>query len=234
MKKKIYTEEPNKKLAKKQILQLKPKCIKCKRPVGTIFSNGKEKNRYSATCGDPDPNTKCSLNIVIFTGTHNNLEYILNIFKNEIDELKDTIIQQKLDTLFNYLSEEASVALFKKELQNYTENGEIYKTLLDNYNSLYNNKEKQQAIINKLGDIFKLIENNRVLLEDYNKTGNREILSTALDLQVKELAPEIRNLRMLKHGIMEMDQEKLVRYPVTLEKTDHLSGEPPRVIKFVK
>jgi len=234
MKKKIYADEPNKKLAKKQILEVKPKCIKCKRPVGTIFSNGKENNRYTATCGDPDPNTRCSLNIVIFTGSHNNIEYILNIFKNEIDDLKDTIIQQKLDALFNYLSEEESVKLFKKELQNYTENSEIYKTILDNYNSLYNNKERKDAIIKKLGDIFKLIENNKILLEDYNKTNNREILLSALELQVKEIAPEIRNLRMLKHEIMEMDSEKLIRYPVTLEKTEHLTGEPPRVIKFVK
>jgi hypothetical protein len=234
MKKNIYSEEPNKKVAKKKMAEVKPKCIKCKRPVGTIFSNGKQKNRYSVICGDPDPNSKCDLNISIFTGTYTNLEYTLNLFKDEIDDVKDNIIQQKLDTLFNYVSEEESVKLFKKELQNYSENNTIYKSMLDKYNDLYNNREKSDAINNKLSNIFKLIEHNRELLQEYKKTQNREFLLTALNLQIKELAPEIRNLRMLKHEVMEMDEDTLVRYPNSLDKTENLSGEPPRVIKYIK
>lgn len=242
MKKKVYSDEPNKKIAKKKLLEIKPKCINCKRPVGTTFSAGKKDDRYTVTCGDPNPGTRCKLDIVIFNGDYSTLEYALQLFKDEVDSAKDTIIEQKLNTLFNYVSEEESVKLFKQEIQAYTENSDIYKMMLDNYNNVYNNSQKRESIIKKLGDIFRLIETNRELLVEYNKTQNPEILKTAMDIQVKEITPEIRNLRMLKHEIMEMDVEHvgyhdehiLIRYPMTLDKIEYLTGEPPRVQKFSK
>jgi len=237
-KKSIFDNEPNKKLAKKKVSEIKPKCINCKRPVGTIFSNGKKDRRYSAICGDTDINTRCGLNIVIFTGDYMNLEYMLDLFKEEVDEIKDTIIKQKLKTLFNYISEESSVRIFKKELQSYTENSEVYKQILDTYNNVHNNKEKKLAINKKITEIFRLIEHNRELLTEYQKTNNREILMNSLDLQIKQIAPEIRNLRLLKNEIMEIDNEtnrdefKLIRYPNMLNTLEYISGEPPRVIKY--
>ena len=93
-----------------------------------------------------------------------------------------------------------------------------------------------------MGEVFKLIEYNRELLAEYNKTQSVEILKTVMDLQIKEIMPEIRNLRMLKHEIMEMESEdignrtqhNLVRQPVSLEKMEFITGEPPRVLKFSK
>jgi hypothetical protein len=230
------------KVANQKMLGIKPRCINCKRPVGTVFSQGKIDSRYTMTCGDPNPATRCKLDITIFNGEFSTLEYAVNLFKEEIDDLKDTIIHQKLDTLFNYVSEEESVKLFKTELQNYTETSEIYKNILNTYNHVYNNDQKKEQITKKLGEVFKLIEYNRELLAEYNKTQNTEILKTVMELQIKEIAPEIRNLRILKHEIMEMDSEysgnstqhKMVRHPITLEKMEFLTGEPPRVLKFSK
>jgi hypothetical protein len=238
MKKSIFDNEPNKKLAKKKVSGIKPKCINCKRAVGTIFSNGKKDGRYTAICGDSEPNTKCALNIVIFSGNYMNLEYMLDLFKEEVDEIKDTIIKQKLKTLFNYISEESSVKIFKKELQSYTENSGVYKKILDNYNEIHNNKEKKLTINKKITEVFRLVEHNRELLSEYQKTNNAEILMNSLDLQIKQIAPEIRNLRLLKHEVMEIDNEtnrdefKLIRYPNMLNTIDYLNGEPPRVIKY--
>lgn len=230
------------KLANQKMLGIKPRCINCKRPVGTVFSQGKIDSRYTMTCGDPNPATRCKLDITIFNGEFSTLEYAVNLFKEEIDDLKDAIIHQKLDTLFNYVSEEESVKLFKTELQNYTETSEIYKNILNTYNDVYNNDQKKEQITKKLGEVFKLIEYNRELLAEYNKTQSPEILKTVMDLQIKEIAPEIRNLRMLKHEIMEIDSEysgnstqhKMVRRLISLEKMEFLTGEPPRVLKFSK
>lgn len=230
------------KLANQKTLGIKPRCINCKRPVGTVFSQGKIDSRYTMTCGDSNPATRCKLDITIFNGEFSTLEFALNLFKEEIDDLKDAIIHQKLDTLFNYVSEEESVKLFKTELQNYTETSEIYKNILNTYNDVYNNDQKKEQITKKLGELFKLIEYNRELLAEYNKTQSPEILKTVMDLQIKEIIPEIRNLRMLKHEIMEMDSEysgnstqhKMVRRPISLEKMEFLTGEPPRVLKFSK
>jgi len=66
LKKKIYKDSPNKKIGKKRLLEIKPKCIHCARPVGTIFSL--TDNRYKAICGDT--NNPCNLNIEIYKGEY--------------------------------------------------------------------------------------------------------------------------------------------------------------------
>ena len=42
--------------------------------------------------------------------------WLFDFFKGEFDKVKDSIIRQKLDTLFNYITEEESVSLFKDKL----------------------------------------------------------------------------------------------------------------------
>jgi hypothetical protein len=55
-------------------------------------------------------------------------------------------------------------------------------------------------------------------------------------MHVKELIPEIRNLRMLKNETMEVNKDEseyvLFQYPVEINKIEHNVGEPMRVIKF--
>ena len=60
----------------------KPKCINCKRPVGTIFSRTYDEKEFSrvlkAVCGDiQDP---CSLNITLNIGYY---DFIQNIIKTQ-------------------------------------------------------------------------------------------------------------------------------------------------------
>jgi hypothetical protein len=79
-------------------------------------------------------------------------------------------------------------------------------------------------------------------LKEYENTQNREILKQAVYIQIKEIQPEIRNLRNLKYEIMELNEQiennkrkySLYQYPVELTKLDSNIGEPHRVIKFNK
>jgi hypothetical protein len=237
-KRKIYQEESNKRLAKKKILTFKPKCINCKRAVGTIFSL--KNDRYTAICGDSK--TPCRLNIELFHGNYSNIYYMLNIFREDIDNLKEIIIKQKMDTLFNYVSSEKSVELFKKELKLYNGDSMIYKEILDKYNSLYNNEHIKESIHKKTEHIFRLIEDNHRLLEEYKKTNQTEFLNTAVQLQINEIIPEIKNIRMLKNEVVEMNRTEvsnktintLFTYPVSLSKIDFINGEPESVVKFSK
>jgi hypothetical protein len=230
-----------------EYLKLKPKCINCNRPGGTRFlihyvpenstaDNYEEHYReYSATCGIiADP---CNLNIKIYSGNSVNLAYILNIFKNEIIDVKDTIIRQKLDTLFSYISEEKSVSLFKKELNTYNKNSDVYKDLLATYENLFDNKNNEDLKHKKMDDIFILKEKLRDLLIEYEKTENGSILKSAMDLQINELYPEIRNLRLLQNEVLELNEHdnnhfSIFKYPVQLSKIDHNLGEKPEVLKF--
>jgi len=237
MKKKIFEKADTKRQAKRDVLTIKPPCMKCKRPVGTVFS--KKNGRYNAICGDSAK--PCGLDIQIFVGESNmQLNYILEIFHEDNEELKEKIIRQKLDTLFNYTTEQESIKLFKKELEEFNSNSSIYKKLLDRNDELFHSIDKKHLIGKKNDEIFHLIERVNALLKEYENTQNKELLKQAVHIQLKEIQPEIRNLRNLKYEIMELNEQiennkrkySLYQYPVELSKLDSELGEPMRVIKF--
>jgi len=234
MMKDAFKKESSKRLGKLAAMSVKPPCINCKRAVGTIFTN-RETDKYTAICGDKG--NPCNLNIKIYNGKIINLDYILNIYNEEIADIKDTIIRQKLDTLFSYVTEEKSVQLFKKELDTYNANSKIFKTLLEKYNDLYNNQHHKEMMQKKTDEIFNIIDRLRGLLKEYETTENSAILKTAMDLQINELYPEIRNMKLIQNQIQELidhgeGKYSVFTYPVALDKIDHDFGEKPSVIKF--
>jgi len=239
LKKRVFRAAPNKKIGRKRLLEVKPKCIHCARPVGTIFSL--KDNRYKAICGDSA--NPCNLQIELYKGDFSPLSDLLYTFKEDIDEVKDQIIRQKLDTLFDYVSQELSASLFKEELEKYNIDGRIFKELLDKHDENFSNEHKMDIIDKKRNMIFMYQEQIKGLLEEYEKTQNRELLKTAMTLQINNLLPETRNLRLLKNELMEVNEKKytngkieyfLFQHPVALAKLDYNTDEPPRVIKFNK
>ena len=235
-KRKIMEKSENKRKGKKLLLSYKPQCIKCKRPVGTIFS--KNNNKYTVICGDTSE--PCSLNIQIYQGNKNSIENLIILFKEEVDDLRDIIIRQKLDTLFNYVTENKSVELFKKELEAYNQDSAILKKYIDMNDELFHNEHKKKLIEEKNEKIFRTIENIRKLLNEYKTTQNRELLKTAVQLQIDELLPETRIIRMMKNEIMELEEKTIsnhneysvFKYPTSLDKLDVLIGEPYKVNKY--
>jgi hypothetical protein len=113
---------------------------------------------------------------------------------------------------------------------------------LDKNDKLFHNIDKQYIIEKKTDTIFHLNERVQDLLNEYEKTQNKELLHQAVHIQIKEIQPEIRNLRNLKYEIMEINEMvennrivfSLFQYPIELSKLINDSGEPPRVIKFTK
>lgn len=236
-KKQIYDREPNKKLAKQLIKRYKPECIKCKRKVGSIFS--KENNTYTIICGDTQ--NPCNLDVQLFTGTLIQFHMLLDVFKESFDNVRDLVIRQKLDTLFDYVTEEEAVKLFKKQNELYTLNSSIYKNKLEKYNEMYNNPDTERRIQEKQNRLFSLIEKNKQLIDEYKNTNNHEFLKAAVDLQINEISSEIQNIRLLKHEIMEINTQEtnsifplntLFQNPVSISKLDYSSGEQQRVISF--
>lgn len=236
-KKQIYIKEPNKKLAKYLIRQYMPECIKCKRKVGSIFK--KENDTYTIICGDTQ--NPCNLDVRIFAGTLTQFHVMFNALKEGFDDTRDIVIRQKLDTLFDYVSEEDAIKLFKQQNELYITNESLYNQYLERYNEMYNNPDTARRIHEKQTKLFSLIEKNKELIEEYKKTNNYEFLKAAVDLQINEIANEVQNLRFLKHEIMEMITQDtgntfplntLFQSPVSISKLDYASGEQQRVISF--
>jgi hypothetical protein len=78
---------------RREFAELKPKCINCKRPVGTLFSNNVDPNgdgrSINAVCGDR--NKPCDLDISINLGLITNLKDTMQNDKMEINENKRKI-----------------------------------------------------------------------------------------------------------------------------------------------
>lgn len=222
---KTYRSAPTKRMAKAALLNILPKCVNCKRPVGTIFET---KDRYhTAVCGDRI--TPCKLHLKIYNGSETmSLYTALDIYREDIDRIKETIIKRKLDTLFAYVTEAESVKLFKNELLFYNEASELYKPILDRYTELYFSSAKEALLAKKEGDVFHLNERIHMLLEEYQASENPEIIKTAMTMYHNELIPEIRNVRMLKYEAMHIEEEQkeeftLVSTRVTLEHDEFRS-----------
>jgi hypothetical protein len=241
MRKKIFKNAVNKKVGQKLLKQVKPKCVNCHRPVGTIFELKDE--RYVAMCGDPNRATKCNLHIELYRGGFTDEEFLVYLFREQVDSLKETIMKQKLDVLFSYKSESTIAQQFKKELERYNTDSAMYKQLLTNHNELYYNSERNEHITEKMEKIETIKANLRTMLGEYEKSGNTNILKDAMMVQINNLQPEIENLRRLKQDINEMDNSipvggnemilcSLTQKQVALNKTEFTFGEPSRVIKY--
>jgi hypothetical protein len=244
--KKAYKEAATKAIGRKLLKQIKPKCVNCRRPVGTIFELKDE--RYVAICGDQNRATKCNLHIELYRGGFTNEEYLVYLFKEQVDTLKESIVKQKLDVLFSYKSEGAVAQKFKKEIESYNTDSSMFKTLLTNHNELYYSMERREKMVEKLEKVEQLKTTLEHMMDEYEKTNNTQILRDAISIQIRQLQPEIENLRRLKYEIMEMDNAismggsmldqkevvecTLVQKDVALSKLEYTFGEPSRVVKF--
>jgi len=213
-----------------------PPCISCKRPVGSIFD--RKDGRYLATCGDKT--NPCKLNIQLFSGTYFNNETLLTLYKEDLEKMKEEIIKQKMDTLFNYVSEDQSVSEFKKTLDDYNSDSKMYTDLLARYKDLHENPEKALAIEKKTQEIYEILADIKTQIKEYEHTNNRKILMSALHTYKRDLIPAIKHRRMNQYEVMEVDidednnMSKLFQRELALNKMDFKYGEQTRVVKFIR
>ena len=200
----VYEKAPTKRMGRNSAKAVKVPCVKCKRPVGTQFLM--KNNKYIAICGDV--RNPCNLDIQIYNGRCSRYQDTMMEFKTEIEVAKQKIICDKLDVLFSYISEEQSIAEFKKDLDEYNINNKAYNELLSGHNEIYNNPVKDDFVTKKNEVIFKLTESVRALLAEYKDSNNPELLSQAVRVQAEQISAEARNLRMLKYEVMEMDKRE--------------------------
>lgn len=212
-----------------------PECIKCKRRVGTVFEQND--THYIALCGSKDK--PCELKIDLYRGNYDNLDFLLDLYGEMVENVKTEINQQKLDVLFNYISEERSLKLFSQKLEDYNFDSGFYKTLLEKYNELHSSKYKAELSKQKITNIYRLKYKMQSMLKEYELTQTRVIIQDIMNIYVKEYLPEIHNLRQINYEVMEMYELLpdsnvfcLNQRDAKLATMDHLIGEPPSVKTF--
>ena len=234
-KRKAFSKGVSKKEGTKLAAGIKAKCVSCKRPVGTVFST--DVNGYTAICGDA--NKPCNLDIKLTRGNFELNETILSTFANAMNDTKSRIIQLKMDTLFSYVTETTSSKLFNRKIEEFNKDSKIYKEELDRYNELYNSAHKKQMVLDKLDKIYKINQNIRLMLEEYEN--NKGVLQTVVSIYKNDLQPELENLRRLKYDVVEMtyiesDSKPTIsvlnQLEVATSNLEYVYGEQPSVVKF--
>ena len=236
LKKKAFSKGSNKKDRKKLVGDVKPVCVNCNRKVGSLFSH-KDKY-YSAKCGDDK--SPCKLDISIFEGDYTRIEEIITLFSKDIEDDKQQIIVDKLNSVFKYINTETYSSDFKKHIDTYMESTDIYKEAIDIYDSIHNSEEKKIMIEKKVAEIHGLKQDAEKLFQEYKKTGTREFLTTFIEMYNRDLVPAIHHLRTLKyaHMYVETDESEppvsyLRQHLVSAHSRDYTYGEDPKVMKFV-
>jgi len=190
---------------KSEFKQLKPKCINCKRPVGTIFSVkhlGKENDdsrELKAICGSlTEP---CNLNITINPGvTYNLINHIKELEKDN-DDYKNEIIDYKNKLLFGYTTTEIAVEKFDKTKEAIND---INFLLNFNYERLFaiiDNKSNNEKLNKLKEELYIYISQIKQSIKDFNTTGNVQFVRDAVEIYVNQMKPKIDELLQLKYKV---------------------------------
>lgn len=201
LKTKIRKNEALNKQEKQRLFkQFQPKCVNCKKPGGTIFTN---KDRVlKAVCGATEP---CKLNIEINLGKYANVINLDENYTKNIDTIKTKIIMTKLDFLFGYIADETTAFdnfdKLRKNLGNYTQ---AQLLVQKRYNEVAHNPEKDNAIketesglydeINELKNIYKLYQTNP------KASYIREMVEKYLNV-LQPLADKIQKMKYVRTAI---------------------------------
>lgn len=150
-------------------------------------------------------------------GNKRNLQDLLESQFKKVEAMKEEIINLKLDLLFNYKTEDETLAEISGKIPEFNKQLEIYKKYLSDYETIVGNKEehiryirtrdeiqsilsnieKQQELVLKTHDPLKQVEIIRNMLETYqsslqfNPEYQDEIIATA-DIEEQESEPVLK------------------------------------------
>jgi len=186
--------------------KLKPKCIHCKRPGGTIFStiyvdeteNEESYRELRAFCGIvADP---CNLNIVIRLAKVDFLPELLKTMEKEIKDYKNEIIDSKNKLLFGYLNTEDALEKFeniKEYISNYTS---LYEKYLESYHEIVDNDEKKDKLNEAVTNYYIEIQKIKDCIQQMNETDNVQFAKDAVTIYTTSLIPLMQTIRSLKYN----------------------------------
>jgi len=189
-----------------EFTKLKPKCINCKRPGGTIFkilfnnedSTVESYREYNAQCGIIS--NPCNLKIKIRCGRTDFISDILKSMEDEIKELKNKIIDDKNKLLFGFLTTEVALENFEYSKEEVSGYSSLYEEYLSKYNNIVDNEDKKRELEEVITNSYIQINQIKDCIKKSNETGNTSFISDAIQIYDKTLVPTLSTIRNLKYN----------------------------------
>ena len=175
---------------RREFIKLKPKCVNCKRPVGTIFSIKlvNETDRHIlAICGDKV--APCPLNIDIDLGYTKDVRVELKNDKQLLDEYKQMVIKDKNDLIFGYINSETAVEKFDKLKEDISITTSTHELINDIFLSVTDNPEKIEQLNKDITKLNIFIDEYKKMDKKYNETSNIQYLKDIVNSYINNLIP---------------------------------------------
>jgi len=219
--------------------QIKPKCVNCKRPVGSIFLIKYDKESdarlLKAMCGDKV--NPCPLNIIINLGYYENYSNSIKEIEKIIKKYKDEIISDKNKLLFGYITTEDALTNFDVLKNSITEYTLLLSHELTQYMDIIDNSELKKQLNIKIQESYDLIAIIKDTMYKFNQDNDTQFVRDAVEIYVNNLTPKLKEILSLKYkyNTVELDDDNtyhLIQKKNTIEQLEYPLVEP-KIISFV-
>jgi len=215
----------------KKARQLVPKCVSCGRPGGTLFGRSLEKVLTAQCAAAIAP---CTLNIEIQLGDDMEPNETIAYFEKYIEKIRSDIVRLKLDTLFNYVTEDKSVEAFTKLSGNLnnpvlTKQLTEYKHFFDNQ---MNNPETNLLLRTTTARVYERLADVRRIKDEYRQNNENKRLLKDIGRVLVEINTDILMIRRLRYPIMEMVEDRNGRQALKQRPYDLQGFIEPVVVHF--
>jgi hypothetical protein len=183
-----------------------PKCRGCEKPVGMVFSRADGK--YQARCNGNPP---CEWNIVLHRGTFHQRNDVLYTCLDDVEEIKENVIKQKMATLFHHMGEKKATELFEQQMKAYTTTNSFLAELKEKQDELYFNVETEEKMKLKQIKINDALERVKTALRE-------DLVEDAVEIQYKEIFPLSQAIQKMQYEVMELVHSS--RLLVKISETD--------------
>jgi hypothetical protein len=178
--------------------KIKPKCINCKRPGGTLFfckfreEDDREFRQLKAICGiTVEP---CNLNITINVGKYIYFSDGLKDYEQEIAKIKKDIIEYKNKLLFGYMTTNEALVKFdnlKSLLSDYTTYSQSF---LEEYLHIIDNTKQKQKLQQEIEQSYNFINQIKKCIADFNETTDTQFVRDAIEIYDTNLKPILNKI----------------------------------------
>jgi hypothetical protein len=168
-----------------------------------LFTRTYDEKEYTrilkAMCGDLQ--NPCNLNITLNIGYIDTIPNIIKGDEKDTEEAKISIIKDKNNLLFGYITTEEALQNFdklKKEIVDISTSLETIQTLWMN---ISDNDEKEQLLKKNQEESYLIINNINTMIKQYDDTNNHNFVNDAVNIYITQLVPKLKTIMNLKYNV---------------------------------